>query len=710
MYIPIDLLRKNEADNALTPKDIAARKAAIQTKTAVELDGEKRVLERRAMLSAVAPESLDLAFERYIGDNDLLPINYLQIGSAKSRAIGRLRYFDLRVNRNAMATGFLISPDLVLTNHHVFSDLKSFKDPLIDFDYAYGMDGRELDKITFQLDPGKFFYANEALDCALIGVADVDETNANHISDRGFLVLNPGLGKVGIGDSATIIQYPDGNYQEIALRKNEILQINPTALIYVSDTSPGSSGSPVFNDQWQVIALHSAGVAKKDAAGHYVDKDNNPIPEINGQIDASQIVWISNTGIRVSSLVADWLSQPALKSAKYLQFINDPNYSDDKTQTAAVAGANRSNATESIQTQNPAPMKSIEINSGPHRPGLTININLNLDGGWISSGAVAPAATAVAPDTESFESKILDEKNKDYSGYNGFDDHFMGVLTPLPTLGAQLARKVATFTANPKQSVLKYEHYSTIVHSIRRMPIVSAINVEGDPGVRLDRSKRQDVWYRDNRIDLAVQLSDDFYQSSGFDKGHMSRREDADWGDTAADAEAAADLTCMYSNACPQVPDINRAIMGYHGLWGQLEQIVLEKGVEAEKGPASKICVYNGPIFVDTDPTYKGVQVPMRFFKIIAWRNGAKELKTTAFVLSQENLVGGIQFEELQFDKEFVEHQCSVAYIENLTQLTFAGINQFDTSPKKGDPKAVATVDRTAVEAHIVKHAKPKKR
>src|ERR1041385_4323786 len=250
MYIPIGLLQKNEAENSLSAQQIASRKAEIQNNYATELDTPERVMQRRAMLSSVAPESLDLAYERYIGDNDLLPINYLQIGAAKSRAVGRLRYFDLRVNRNAMASGFLVSPDLVLTNHHVFSAPDSFRDALMDFDYAYGMDGRELEKVTFQLDPQKFFYANETLDCALIGIAPVDESNQHRTAERGCLVLNPGPGKAGIGDYATIIQYPDGNYQEIALRGNCILQIGPDALIYVSDTSPGSSGSPVFNDQW----------------------------------------------------------------------------------------------------------------------------------------------------------------------------------------------------------------------------------------------------------------------------------------------------------------------------------------------------------------------------------------------------------------------------------------------------------------------------
>jgi V8-like Glu-specific endopeptidase len=28
---------------------------------------------------------------------------------------------------------------------------------------------------------------------------------------------------------------------------------------YTTDTLPGSSGSPVFNDNWEVVALHHAG-------------------------------------------------------------------------------------------------------------------------------------------------------------------------------------------------------------------------------------------------------------------------------------------------------------------------------------------------------------------------------------------------------------------------------------------------------------------
>ena len=123
------------------------------------------------------------------------------------------------------------------------------------------------------------------------------------IQERGYLILNPNVGKAGVGDSATIIQYPDGNYQQVGLRENQILDLSdPNSMIYQTDTSPGTSGSPVFNDQWQVIALHSAGVAKKDAAGNYIDKSGQPIPVVDGKVDSTRVVWVSNSGIRVSAI------------------------------------------------------------------------------------------------------------------------------------------------------------------------------------------------------------------------------------------------------------------------------------------------------------------------------------------------------------------------------------------------------------------------
>lgn len=337
-------------------------------------------------------------------------------------------------------------------------------------------------------------------------------------------------------------------------------------------------------------------------------------------------------------------------------------------------------------------------------PNATINITIN-PAKTASARVESMGDTSGIRMLESLETKEDDELEMDYSDCKGFDESFMGFKTPVPDMEKQLQRKAAALTVDPKSFVLKYHHYSIIQHAVRKMPIVSAVNIDGNPAKRKDENKRTDKWMRDNRIDFDVQLTDAFYKNSGFDKGHMARREDANWGKTGDDAFISAQLTCMYTNACPQVPDLNRAIFGREGLWGQLEQIILENGVELESGKSTKICVYNGPIFVSTDPVFKGIQIPLRFFKVIVWINGAGEKKTTAFLLSQEDLVDDIQFEELQFDQEFKEHQCSITFLENLTGLRFTEIRQWDTfvddTPAK---KGVKRIRKNTLETMVAEN------
>ena len=56
------------------------------------------------------------------------------------------------------------------------------------------------------------------------------------------------------------MQHPRGEKKQVALRENRIVDIPDRFLHYAADTEPGSSGSPVFNDQWEVVALHHASV------------------------------------------------------------------------------------------------------------------------------------------------------------------------------------------------------------------------------------------------------------------------------------------------------------------------------------------------------------------------------------------------------------------------------------------------------------------
>ena len=64
----------------------------------------------------------------------------------------------------------------------------------------------------------------------------------------------------------TIVQHPGGEKKQIALRENRIVDVLDAFLHYEADTEPGSSGSPVFDDGWEVVALHHASVRAPDQA------------------------------------------------------------------------------------------------------------------------------------------------------------------------------------------------------------------------------------------------------------------------------------------------------------------------------------------------------------------------------------------------------------------------------------------------------------
>ena len=83
-------------------------------------------------------------------------------------------------------------------------------------------------------------------------------------------------------------------------------------------------------------------------------------------------------------------------------------------------------------------------------------------------------------DTDADESKKI-TTDQDFANCKGFlAKGFLSFETPIPSLSKKLARQAVPLTANPKSNVLDYFYYSTIQHAIRKMPIVSAINVEGN--------------------------------------------------------------------------------------------------------------------------------------------------------------------------------------------------------------------------------------
>jgi len=136
--------------------------------------------------------------------------------------------------------------------------------------------------------------------------------------------------------------------------------------------------------------------------------------------------------------------------------------------------------------------------------------------------------------------------------------------------------------------------------------------------------------------------------------------------------------------------------------------MILEHGIKKESGKASKISVFNGPVFSDDDPVFGSIQIPLEFWKIILWYNDNDELRATAFTLSQSDLVDGIQFEELDFDTnaEFAEYQCSIRSLAKKTKINFSDLYDLDTFDNNNPNESFKISSEEQFEAFIKADAK----
>jgi endonuclease G len=196
---------------------------------------------------------------KVIGTEDFLGVSYLEAGVGAARAVGRV---VIREDGQVagFGTGSLVSPTLLLTNHHVLPSAEVASGSSVEFGFQDALDGQPLTPRSFELDPGRFFLADEDLDFALVAV----DATAAELAEFGFNRLVDDEGDDAVGGFVTIVQHPRGRKKQVALRENRIVDVLDSFLHYEADTEPGSSGSPVFDDRWQVISLHHASVPAPD--------------------------------------------------------------------------------------------------------------------------------------------------------------------------------------------------------------------------------------------------------------------------------------------------------------------------------------------------------------------------------------------------------------------------------------------------------------
>lgn len=213
--------------------------------------------------------------EKIIGENTLRPIAFLHQGLKVARSVA---YIGVHLGCERWSgTGFLVSKDLLLTNNHVLPNPDLLINSLFRFNYEEDFSGRSQPCEEYHAKPNGIFHTNQALDYTLV------QLDGEPGQEWGWLPLQKR--DVKHRDRVNIIQHPEGKAKEVSFQNNFIEYIGEDVVQYVTSTLNGSSGSPVFNDRWEVVALHHAG-------------GNIPEPVTNRR-------YLRNEGIAIQSILAD---------------------------------------------------------------------------------------------------------------------------------------------------------------------------------------------------------------------------------------------------------------------------------------------------------------------------------------------------------------------------------------------------------------------
>ena len=204
-----------------------------------------------------APEPAPGA-EKIQGDStDYVDASFLSVGARAALAVGQILALG---GRSPLATCCLISPDLILTNNHVLGDVASASEARVAFEYE--LDENAVPKVPtiFALDPGRFFLTvgYQSLDFALVALGR-RLSGPRTPAQLGSLPLSDRQDKSAKGLCVNIVEHPNGWYKKLVLRENRIVARGTDTLHYEADTEGGSSGSPVLNDAWEMVALHHWG-------------------------------------------------------------------------------------------------------------------------------------------------------------------------------------------------------------------------------------------------------------------------------------------------------------------------------------------------------------------------------------------------------------------------------------------------------------------
>lgn len=288
---------QKEADGGyIDSREARIEKNRIQRAITNILDDIPRKLELKGKINGVTGYNFGVeqndTFEKIINSQDnLLKINWLEKALAAAKSVCLVVTED-----GGRGTGFMIEGNYLITNNHVLPDANFARTAYIEFNFEEDSAGSEKDRYRYYLDADDFITSDKMqLDVTRVKV----KSNASSLplSFWGHLKIST-KNIPRAGDPVTIIQHAAGEQKRIALNANEVLGLKDQYIFYKTDTLAGSSGSPVFNRNWEVVALHHAG-------SHFKN-----IPANRGVLMQPILNYFFNTPIKDSHIVIKDSSNP----------------------------------------------------------------------------------------------------------------------------------------------------------------------------------------------------------------------------------------------------------------------------------------------------------------------------------------------------------------------------------------------------------------
>lgn len=259
-------------------------------------------------------EARHRTLERIIDEtNDLQSASFLSLGARTVRTTARISTNN-RLRLVPIGTGFLVSPRVLMTNNHVLSDPHAASRAVAELNYELDADSAQGTIASYRLDPDELFLTDAHLDYTVVALA-LSSDGRTAGDEFGWNRLMVQQGKIITGESLNVVGHPMGRLKEITIRNGTLQFQHDEFLQYTSDTEPGNSGSPIYNDQWEIVALHHAGVPSTDAERNWLKLDGSRWQPSDGD-DA--VHWVANEGARISVVLRHISEQPVDDPARGL--------------------------------------------------------------------------------------------------------------------------------------------------------------------------------------------------------------------------------------------------------------------------------------------------------------------------------------------------------------------------------------------------------